>query len=378
MSGRPLHVLVIDDSAVVRQAVDRRLRRQEGWTVSLASDGVMALERIRAQRPDVILLDLEMPRLDGLTFLRHLMATHPIPVVVCSAHAEAGSSSERTVLQAGAHSVVAKPRLAVKSFLEGPDAELEEVLRRAAAQGAASTGLARVVAGAAAGAEVIAARREVASEGDAAAARALRTVLLGASMGGPSALHRILSHFPADGPPFLVVQHMQGSFTSDFVRRLDAAVEMEVTVAQGGDVLRPGRVLVAPGDHHLVVERSAAGETVVDVVGGPPVQGHRPSVDVLFRSAASILGPAAVAVLLTGMGRDGAEGLLALRTAGATTFAQAREGCTAFGMPGTALELGAAQKVVPLDVMPGVLLAASGHTGRTGQRRSSQQRLDSA
>jgi two-component system chemotaxis response regulator CheB len=316
----------------------------------------MALERIRTDPPDVILLDLEMPRLDGLTFLRHLMATHPIPVVVCSAHASAGST-ERAVLRAGARQVIRKPPLAVRNFLEDSEAELEGALRRAAAsrsrpvlQPSPSAPSAAPGPGQGAGPST---------------GSIQRVILLGASMGGPAALRSILSGFPADAPPCLVVQHMQGSFTRDFARRLDAAAAPEVREATGRESLVPGRVLVAPGDRHLVVTRSDRGEVRAEVVGGDPVQGHRPSVDVLFHSAAEVLGPRAVSALLTGMGRDGAEGLLAMRRAGARTFAQAREGCTVFGMPGAAAELGAAELSVPLDVLGSALLTASGYDHRS-------------
>jgi two-component system chemotaxis response regulator CheB len=192
-------------------------------------------------------------------------------------------------------------------------------------------------------------------------------------MGGPSALRHVLAAFPADGPPCLIVQHMQGSFTRDFARRLDASVAMEVREAERGDTLEPGRVLIAPGDRHLLLTASNGGEPTLDFSDAPSVSGHRPSIDVLFRSAAQVLGAPAVAALLTGMGHDGAEGLLALRHAGATTFAQDPDGCTVFGMPGAAVALGAAERVVRLDAMAGALLEASGrsrvrHAGRDGTR----------
>jgi two-component system chemotaxis response regulator CheB len=380
-----LHVLVIDDSAVVRRTVHTLLAGREGWTVTAASDGVMALDRIREKEPDVILLDLEMPRLDGLTFLKHLMATHPIPVVVCSSFAEPGSEMAQAVLRAGARQIVSKPQLAVKEFLEGPDSDLASVLRRVASRGASPAARARRMpeiegsspserpAPESLAGGVVAATSGSGTGSPSHPKEVVLPILLGASMGGPSALRQLLAAFPADGPPCLIVQHMQGSFTRDFARRLDAAVAMEVREAERGDTLEQGRVLIAPGDHHLLLTASSRGEPTLDFSDAPTVSGHRPSIDVLFRSTAEALGASAVAALLTGMGRDGAEGLLALRHAGAATFAQDADGCTVFGMPGAAVALGAAERVVRLDALAGSLLEASGrarvrHAGRGSTR----------
>jgi two-component system chemotaxis response regulator CheB len=371
----PLHVLVIDDSAVVRHTVTRLLRPEDGWRLTVAPDPIVGLERIRVDAPDVILLDLEMPRMDGLTFLRHLMATGPIPVVICSGYAEHGTRVALSALEAGAVEIFPKPRLAVKEFLQQSGPSLASVLRRAAAAGSSlrpgwrpevwpekllrrqsDTPLGRQSGRRG--------RRATDVVGDAGPGDGDRrngrghwpkTILLGASMGGPEAIRQILSEFPADGPACVVVQHMPERFTAEFARRLDRHVAIEVREAAAGDRVVPGRVLIAPGGRHLVLEAGREGPTV-QITDTEHVHGHRPSVDVLFESAATVLGSAAVAGLLTGMGEDGAAGLLALARAGANTLVQDRASAVVYGMPGAALDRGAAVDAIPLKRMGTVLL----------------------
>lgn len=374
----PLHVLVIDDSAVVRHTVTRLLRPEEGWRLTVAPDPIVGLERIRVDAPDVILLDLEMPRMDGLTFLRHLMATGPIPVVICSGYAEHGTRVALAALEAGAVEIFPKPQLAVKEFLQQSGPSLASVLRRAAAAGSSlrpgwrpevwpekllrresDTPVGRRsgrrgrratdVAGGPGGEEQA---EGVCRNGGGDWAK---TILLGASMGGPEAIRQILSEFPADGPACVVVQHMPEKFTAEFARRLDRHVAIEVREAAAGDRVVPGRVLIAPGGRHLVLEAGRQGPTV-QIKETEHVHGHRPSVDVFFESAAKVVAPAAVAGLLTGMGEDGAAGLLALARAGASTLVQDRASAVVFGMPGAALDCGAAVDAIPLKRMATVLL----------------------
>lgn len=370
-TSAPLHVLVVDDSAVVRHTVTRLLGAEDGWRLTAAPDPVVGLERIRVESPDVILLDLEMPRMDGLTFLRHLMATEPIPVVICSGYAEHGTRLALAALDAGAVEIFPKPRLGVKEFLERSGPSLTSVLRRAASAAPSlrrgwrpDPGTDRALRPAPDGSPS-AARvqdsavpdrpRTASAEPTAVQGPWSRTVLLGASMGGPDAIRSILTRFPADAPPCLVVQHMPERFTTTFARRLDEMVLPEVREAESGDPVLPGQVLVAPGGRHLVVESRSRGP-VVQIVDSAPVHDHRPSVDVLFESAATVLGSAVVAAVLTGMGEDGAGGLEALARAGARTLVQDRASSVVWGMPGAALTRHAGHRSVPLRRLGEVVL----------------------
>lgn len=355
MTGERLGVLVVDDSAVVRHTVTRLLSEAEGWSVSVAPDPVVALNRIRRDPPDVILLDLEMPRMDGLTFLRHLMATTPVPVVVCSSHAGQGTEAALAAMEAGAVEVFPKSELAVKVLEEDSGVSLEDVLRRAAAaagslrrawrpEGRSISLTLPQEAGGAVG------QARESPQSTLRPTSTDRVVLIGASTGGPEALKRILTGLPADGPSCLVVQHMLEPFTEAYARRLDGAVPMRVKLAAPGDRVQRGLVLIAPGGFHLVVHASPDGP-VADLVDDPPVNGHRPSVNVLFESAVSTLAPHVVGIVLTGMGDDGATGLQALRQAGAVTLVQDQATSTVFGMPGAAIAQGGAMHTVPLDRM---------------------------
>ena len=354
-----LHVLVVDDSAVVRETVSRLLGRIPGWQVTTAVDSVIALERIRRDRPDVVLLDLEMPRMDGLTLLRHLMATDPVPVVVCSSHADHGTETALAALELGAVEIFPKPRLGWRACLDDSGAALTETLRRAAAAGPALKrgwrrqsrhrvpslvqGPARAMEAPRKASPVVASPKADSIRGS-----GQRTLLIGASMGGSEAVRHIVSELPVDGPPCLVVLHMPHPFTSSFARRLNQQSAMEVREAATGEAVVPGRVLVAPGGRHMTGRRGPAG-VEIEVTDEGAVKGHRPSVDVLFHSAARVIAEDAVAVILTGMGDDGSEGLMALQRAGASTLAQDKATSTIFGMPRAAIELGAARDVLPLE-----------------------------
>lgn len=345
MSRGVLQVLVVDDSAVVREVVSAVLGQEPDLRVTTAADPIIALDKMRAARPDVILLDLEMPRMDGLTFLRRVMATDPIPVVVCSAAATRGADAAIRALEEGAVDVIAKPQLGVRDFLHESAVALTDAVRAAAR--------ARVPRPQAAGgaAPAVGPARLVAPP-----LPDRRIVAIGASTGGTEALRAILTALPADAPGVVVVQHMPERFTAAFAARLDGLCRVEVKEAVTGDRLIEGRVLVAPGNRHTTVRRSGS-VFVADVADGPLVSRHRPSVDVLFRSVARAAGEAAVGVILTGMGSDGADGLLEMKLAGAATIAQDEATSVVFGMPGEAVARGAVDEVLPLDRIPAAILA---------------------
>jgi len=344
-----MRVLVVDDSAVVRQTLAAVLSADEGFEVHTAADPLFAVEKMDRARPDVIVLDLEMPRMDGLTFLRYIMKLdEPPPVVVCS-----GLGGGRTAVQAleqGAVAVVEKPRLDVRGFLFESAVLVIDTVR-----GAAQARVRRREAPPApsprrsADAVLPALRPRVGFFTD-------TVVAVGASTGGTEALRALLAPLPADAPAMLVVQHMPAGFTGPFAERLNQACRMEVREAVDGDAVRAGRVLVAPGDRHMMLNRRGE-ELFVRVVEGPLVSRHRPSVDVLFRSVAQTSGPNAVGVILTGMGDDGAAGLLEMRQSGAVTLAQDEKTCVVFGMPRSAIARGAVDAALPIDSLPAALMS---------------------
>jgi two-component system chemotaxis response regulator CheB len=343
----PARVLVVDDSAVVRQALAQILGRA-GLAVATANDPLIAMEKMRRERPDAIVLDIEMPRMDGLTFLRKLMAEDPIPVVVCSGLAGPGTEVALRALEEGAVDLVEKPRLGVKDFLEGSAGRLVHVVRAAVlSRVRRRTPTPPQVQKLSADA-VLPARPAARGAGE-------RIVVVGASTGGTEALRVLLEAMPPDAPGIAIVQHMPPVFTAQFAARLDRSCRIEVKEAAQGDRLGPGRALVAPGDRHLALRRAADGYAV-DVLDGPPVSLHRPSVNVLFRSAAQAAGGNAAGVILTGMGDDGADGLAELRAAGARTLAQDEASCVVFGMPKEAIARGAVEEVLPLPRIAPALL----------------------
>jgi two-component system, chemotaxis family, protein-glutamate methylesterase/glutaminase len=343
-----LHVLVVDDSAVVRQAMGALLGDE--MTVTTAADPFIAMMKMESARPDVIVLDLEMPRMDGMTFLRKLMDDSPIPVVVCSSLT--GSSSELTMraLQLGAVDVVLKPKVRLGETPSDSAIALIETIR-----GAAQARVGRQT------------RRDPASRGSTVVSprvpqepvpsSSLRNVIVvGASTGGTEVLREFLDAMPADAPPVVIVQHMPVRFTSTFARRLNESSPMEVREARAGDLLRPGLALIAPGDRHITLIRQGANSLSVSLQDTALVNRHRPSIDVLFSSAARTIGSAGVGVLMTGMGRDGARGLLEMRAAGAKTIAQDEATSVVFGMPKAAIDLEAAMHVVGSSSIAHVVL----------------------
>jgi two-component system chemotaxis response regulator CheB len=343
----PLRVLVVDDSAVVRTALSQILGHA-GMAVTTANDPIIATEKMRREPPDVIVLDIEMPRMDGLTFLQKLMAERPTPVVVCSGLAGPGTEVALHALEDGAVDVVAKPRLGVKGFLEESARRIVHVVRAAAEARVRPrprlASVPRLDAGA-----VLPRRERVIRE------TTHKVVVVGASTGGTEALRELLEAMPPDAPGIAVVQHMPEVFTAQFARRLDQTCRIEVKEAEQNDRLVSGRCLIAPGNRHLAVRRSGA-LYFAEVLDGPPVSLHRPSVDVLFRSAAQAAGQNAVGVILTGMGDDGAAGLAEMHAAGARTIAQDEATCVVFGMPKEAIARGGVDEVLPLGrIAPQVL-----------------------
>lgn len=340
----PIRVLVVDDSASVRQTLCQILDTAPDITVlGTAADPFVAARRIQEEVPDVIILDLEMPRMDGLTFLRKIMAQKPIPVIICSTLTEAGSRMLFEVLEAGAVDVLPKPRIDTRQFLVESSVRVCDAVRAAArSRLRPRSAERRVETKLSADAMLpppVATRRVTGTE---------PIVCIGASTGGTEALRDVLEVLPAESPGIVVVQHMPERFTAAFARRLDGLCAVSVKEAEDGDLVRPGQALIAPGGRHLLVQR-IGGHYAVAVKDGPLVSRHRPSVDVMFRSAAQCAGANALGILMTGMGDDGANGLLEMRRAGAQTIAQDEESCVVFGMPKEAIERGAAAKVLPLD-----------------------------
>lgn len=339
-------VFIVDDSAVVRQVLAALLAQDPEITViGSASDPLFAEQKMAADWPDVIVLDVEMPRMDGVTFLKKLMHEHPTPVVICSTLTEKGAQTTMEALAAGAVDVVTKPKLGLKEFLYDSAAALRQAVK----------GAARARARRPAAAVVAAVRAPVA----AMAKTTECVVALGTSTGGTQALEVVLTALPEACPGIVVVQHMPEKFTAAFAERLNRLCRCEVKEATNGDRVRPGRVLIAPGGRHMQLKRSGA-QYLVEVLDGPPVNRHKPSVDVLFRSVAKVAGANAVGVIMTGMGDDGARGLLAMRQAGARTFAQDEASCVVFGMPKEAIRHGGAEHVVPLTEIAARVLRGHG------------------
>ena len=353
-----IKVLIVDDSAVVRKVLVEVLRAHKGIEViGTAPDPVFAMERMKAHWPDVIVLDVEMPRMDGDTFLRKLMQERPTPVVICSTLTEAGAPTTLEALAAGAVTFITKPRLGLQDFLAGAAAEIATAIRSAAGANVRR----RAVPGPAAARPAVAPPKHTAdvilapANGRAMSRTTERVVALGTSTGGTQALEQVLSALPAVTPGIVIVQHMPPVFTATFAARLDALCRITVREARNNDRVTPGQALIAPGGRHMLLQRSGA-QYYVEIREGPPVCRHCPSVDVLFRSVARAAGPNALGVIMTGMGDDGARGLKEMRDAGAHTIAQDEASCVVFGMPKEALKLEAAAQVLALDQLPAAIL----------------------
>jgi len=340
-----IKVYVVDDSAVVRQTVAHLLQGDaEIELMGSAPNPLIAGPVIRKTPPDVLLLDIEMPGMDGLTFLRQIMETQPIPTVICSTLTTGGSQMALEALAAGAVAVVSKPRLGLKQFLEESRRELVSTLKSAARSRPRAGMAARAATAPAAGARPAPPRSAVAGLH---ALSVNKPVVIGSSTGGTQALEVVLTALPADSPGIAIVQHMPEKFTAMYAQRLDGICAVNVREAKNGDRLERGVVLIAPGGRHLQL-RKAGGQYFAVVLDGPPVNRHKPSVDVLFRSVAECTGRDVLAIMLTGMGDDGARGMKQLHDGGARTIAQDEASCVVFGMPKEAIKLGAVDHVLPL------------------------------
>jgi two-component system, chemotaxis family, protein-glutamate methylesterase/glutaminase len=353
---KKVKVLIVDDSALVRQTLHEILSSDPRIEViGLATDPYNAAEKIQETVPDVITLDVEMPRMDGLTFLKKIMSQHPIPVVICSSLAGKNTETAFKALEYGAVEVIHKPALGTKQMLQESSTLLCDVVVAASRtkakkiSGTAETSLVQPKLSA----DVIIAK----AKPDAVLQTTEKVVAVGASTGGTEALKVFLEALPRDCPGIVIVQHMPEGFTAAFSKRLDSLCRISVKEAVNNDTVLPGHALIAPGNHHLLLKRSGA-RYFVEIKDGPLVSRHRPSVDVLFRSTARYAGRNAIGVIMTGMGDDGARGMLEMKEAGSYTIAQNEESCIVFGMPHEAIKLGGVDKVMSLESIPAEIMRA--------------------
>jgi two-component system chemotaxis response regulator CheB len=353
-----IKVLIVDDSAVVRQVLEEVLGSDSALqVVGSARDPFVAADIMKRVVPDVITLDVEMPRMDGITFLHKIMTQKPIPVVMCSSLTEKNSETAMKALEYGAVDIIEKPRMGVKQYLEESKVIICDTVKAAAE---ARLGRARKNNGFIKVEPKLTADAVIEKPNSRAMIQTTeRVVVVGASTGGTEALKSFLEALPLDAPGMVIVQHMPEHFTAAFARRLDGICRVSVKEAANDDTVVRGRALIAPGNKHTLLKRSGA-RYYVEVKDGPLVSRHRPSVDVLFRSAARYAGKNAVGVIMTGMGDDGAKGMLEMKDAGAYTVAQDEATCIVFGMPKEAIKLGAVKTVASLDHIAGIVMRESG------------------
>jgi two-component system chemotaxis response regulator CheB len=350
MSMQKIRVLIVDDSAVVRQTLAEVLSSDpEIEVIGTAGDPFVAADRIAEELPDVITLDIEMPRMDGLTFLKKIMSQHPIPVVICSSLAEDNAQSTLKALEFGAVDIITKPKFGTRQFLEESKIVICQAVKAAASARMRTLQPRHTVE------PKLTADAILSPATHAMLETTEKVVVIGASTGGTEALKTLLEALPEDSPGIVIVQHMPELFTRAFAKRLDSLCSITVKEAETNDTVLRGRALIAPGNHHTLIKRSGA-RYYVDIKDGPLVCRHRPSVDVLFRSAARYAGQNAVGAILTGMGDDGARGLLEMKQAGAMTIAQDEASCVVYGMPKEAVKHGAVNKVLPLQAIAGAIL----------------------
>lgn len=377
----PIQVLIVDDSALVRQVITEVLAHERDIVVmGTAADPIYAMEKMKVQWPDVIVLDIEMPRMDGVTFLRQLMKERPTPVVICSSLTREGADVTIQALEAGALGIITKPSLGVRNFLQDSAGDLVQAIRAASIArmsrvrpsspppvpvrkdppvATPSSAKGADTAGSYVTEKMNSPKLSADAMLDAPSPGAIiqtteRIITIGISTGGTQALEVLLPALPRTCPGLAIVQHMPEKFTQSFAQRLDSISQIDVKEAENGDRILPGRALIAPGGKHMMVKRNGV-HYVVEVADGPLVSRHRPSVDVLFRSAAKFAGRNATGVIMTGMGDDGARGLKEMRDCGAHTIAQDEASCVVFGMPKEAIRLGAAEQVMALEQIASAL-----------------------
>jgi two-component system chemotaxis response regulator CheB len=349
VSSKKIKVLCVDDSALIRDLLSEIIGSQPDMeVVAVASDPIMARDLIKQHNPDVLTLDVEMPRMDGLDFLERLMRLRPMPVLMVSSLTQAGSEVTLRALELGALDFVAKPSVGIRRGMMGYTEEITEKIRAAAHSRPRQAPRKREPTPTRLKAPMISSEK---------------LLIIGASTGGTEAIRQVLEPLPASSPGILITQHMPGGFTRSFADRLNRLSQVSVKEAEEGERVLPGHAYIAPGDQHLRLARSGA-NYVVRLDDGPPVNRHRPSVDVLFHSAAQFAGRNAIGVLLTGMGKDGAAGLLEMRNAGAPTIAQDEASCVVFGMPREAIALGGACEVITLDEIAPRMMALAAASGR--------------
>lgn len=348
---KKIQVLIVDDSAVVRQALERILDSDPDIRVmATAADPYFAAEKIRQNVPDVITLDVEMPRMDGITFLQKIMSQRPIPVVICSSLTEDGSKTAMKALESGAVDIIQKPKVDTKKFLEESRIQICDAVKAASFVKKKPVQMPKKIEPKLTADVVIPPVRS-----QAMIRTTEKVIVVGASTGGTEALRIFLEALPMNSPGIVIVQHMPENFTASFAKRLDSICKVSVKEAEDNDTVIRGRALIAPGNRHTLLKRSGA-RYYVEVKEGPLVCRHRPSVDVLFRSAARYAGSNAVGVIMTGMGDDGANGMLEMKEAGAYTIAQDEETSIVFGMPHEAIKRGAVNKVLPLHAISGAVI----------------------
>jgi len=351
-----IKVMVVDDSALVRKVMAEVLNSDPDiQVISQASDPIFAMQKMQKEMPDVITLDVEMPRMDGITFLEKIMSENPVPVVMCSSLTQESAETTVKAIRAGAVDIITKPEIGVKGFIEESSMVIIDAVKAASQAKIKKRNISKVSTTPKMNADA------VLSKGKASAHSMSETtdkiIAIGASTGGTQALRDVLEGMPAISPGVVIVQHMPEKFTTAFAKHLNEISPMQVSEAKSGDRLRNGVVLVAPGGKHMLLKRSGA-QYFVDVIDGPLVSRHRPSVDVLFRSVARYAGSNTVACLMTGMGDDGAAGLKEIRDSGGRTFSQDEESSVVYGMPKEAWKRGASEKEISLNDIPQVLLQA--------------------
>lgn len=354
-----IRVLLVDDSAVVRQTLAAILSEDPAIEImGAAANPFIAAELMANETPDVIILDVEMPKMDGITFLKKLMSQHPLPVVMCSSLVEEGTDTAFKAMEYGAVDIILKPKLGTRTFFEESKVRLIDTVKAAA-----GVKLSRLLKKVSAPTTVVAPKLNadvILSAGRSEPHRLTTTekvVAVGASTGGTEALREFLMAMPENAPGIVIVQHMPEKFTAAFAQRLNGLCRITVKEAEDNDTLIPGKALIAPGNFHMLLKRSGA-RYYVEVREGPLVSRHRPSVDVLFRSTARYAGQNALGIIMTGMGDDGAKGLLEMKMAGAVTFGQDEDSCVVYGMPKEAVKLNAVQRVLPLEALAGAVINA--------------------